>query len=112
MRTIRRRTRTRNHKQQRRNKCEKEFKRHGLVKKPTTSERVQCVCLFISSSFVLSLSDSVTVLSRACGFKREKEKKPTHKFALQVIFESNVRFNRCDLVTYRVIRGHQSMQAL
>ena len=62
--------RTRKHAQQGTNVCEKELKRQGLVKKLS---RIQCVCLFISSSFVLSLSDSLTVLFRAeCGFKKER----------------------------------------
>lgn len=70
MRTVRRRE----HEQQEENVCEKEIKRQGLVKR-NSSECIQFICLFISSSdFVLSLSDSLSVLFRTeCGFIRDNE---------------------------------------
>jgi len=44
-----------------------------MTGKKKTSKRIQYICLFISSYFTLSLSDSLSVLFRAdCGFKRAR----------------------------------------
>lgn len=79
MTAVRRTIRIRKNEQQKTNFCEKEIKRRRLVKKKKkrkkTSIRIQCICRFISSYLVLSLSDSLSVLFRAeCGFKKERRK--------------------------------------
>lgn len=76
MRTVRRRK----HEQREENICKKEIKRQGLVKRKS-SEYIQCICLFIASSdFVLSLSDSLSVLFRTeCGFIRDNEEKDSQE---------------------------------
>lgn len=77
MTAVRRTIRIRKNEQQKTNFCEKEIKRQRLVKKKKkkTSIRIQCICRFISSYLVLSLSDSLSVLFRAeCGFKKERRK--------------------------------------
>lgn len=77
MTAVRRTIRIRKNEQQKTNFCEKEIKRQRLVKKKEkkTSIRIQCICRFISSYLVLSLSDSLSVLFRAeCGFKKERRK--------------------------------------
>lgn len=77
MTAVRRTIRIRKNEQQKTNFCEKEIKRQRLVKKKKkkNSIRIQCICRFISSYLVLSLSDSLSVLFRAeCGFKKERRK--------------------------------------
>lgn len=68
MKTIRRKVRVSEYELQR-NMYEKDIKREELVKRKT-SQCTQCICFFIF--FVLSLSESVSVLLRAeCDFKRK-----------------------------------------
>lgn len=78
MKKIRRTTRTCRHEQQKTNICEKEIKRQELVKKKKKnqpSKRIQCICLFISCSFILFLTHSASYLEQNVVSRQRDRKK-------------------------------------